>query len=162
MTTIVQLTWQSHVAFIYDRQTFAQVDQFGYVTEGWGITHDGARWIMSDGSATLRFLDPVSHGVTGSVEVLSNGNGVQRLNELEYVNGEVLANVWLTDNIVRIDPASGAVLGWIDCAGLLDGVEGAGSANVLNGIAYDAAGDRLFLTGKDWPRLFEVALVPAE
>ena len=159
---IFQLTWQSHVGFIYNKATFEQIGQFEYASEGWGLTHDDTRLIMSDGTATLYFLDPQTLQATGSVQVTDQGNPVSQLNELEYINGEVYANIWQTDWIARIDPASGNVVGWINLAGLLSPEERKPPTDVLNGIAYDAAGDRLFVTGKRWPKLFEIKLVPAQ
>lgn len=157
--TLVQLTWRSQLGFVYDRASLALRRIFRYHGEGWGLTEDGRRLIMSDGSAVLRFLDPESLHETGRLQVLDGDTPVQGLNELEFVHGEVYANVWKTDWIVRISPQSGRVTGWIDARGLLSGHERAGAAE-LNGIAYDREGDRLFLTGKLWPKLFEVELVP--
>ena len=155
---IFSLTWQSGVGFIYDRQSFEKIGMFRYSGEGWGLTHDGRRLIMSDGTAWLRFLDPDTQRETGRVQVLDGRTPIDRLNELEFVNGEVLANVWTTDRVVRIDPKTGRVLGWIDFAGLLSPRDAAGGADVMNGIAYDAVKNRLFVTGKLWPRLFEVKI----
>ena len=152
---LVQLTWQSGIGFVYDRQTFAPVRSFTYRGEGWGLTYDGTRLIMSDGTPTLRFLDPKTFAVIGRLAVRDGNRPVDDLNELEVVRGEIFANVWGTDRIARISPKTGAVRGWIDLAGLLPPAEAAGT-DVLNGIAYDAAGDRLFVTGKLWPRLFEI------
>lgn len=154
---IVQLTWQSNVGFVYDKDSFELLRSFDYTTEGWGITHDGTRLIMSDGTSTLRFWDPETLQVTGQVSVYDASGPVTRLNELEYVQGEVYANVWQTDRIARIDPQTGQVVGWIDLTGLLGSARR--SADVLNGIAYDAATDRLFVTGKLWPKLFEIELL---
>ena len=156
--SIVQLTWQHGIGFVYDAETFAQTRAFTYRGEGWGITHDGTRLIMSDGTAELRFLDPATLKETGRVTVRDARGPIQKLNELEFVNGEIFANVWMTERIVRISPADGRVTGWIDLAGLLTPAQRA-NADVLNGIAYDAAGDRLFVTGKWWPRVFEIKLV---
>jgi glutamine cyclotransferase len=159
--TIVQLTWQSEIGFVYDKATFKQIKTFTYEGEGWGLTHDGARLIMSDGDArgALRFLDPKTLKETGRVIVKDNGLPVKNLNELEFVKGEILANIWQTSRIARISLKTGQVTGWIDLTGLLNPNEAAG-ADVLNGIAYDAAGDRLFVTGKYWPKLFEIKIVP--
>jgi glutamine cyclotransferase len=157
---IIQLTWQSHVGFVYDKDSFELLRQFGYPTEGWGITHDGKRLIMSDGTSTLYFLDPESLEVVGSVQVYDNNGPVVSLNELEYINGEVYANIWQTDRIVIIEPDTGEVTGWIDLTGLLSAEDLIQSVDVLNGIAYDEEHDRLFVTGKLWPRLFEIELVP--
>ena len=156
--TLLQLTWQSEVGFVYDRATFQQKKTFGYRGEGWGLTHDTKRLILSDGTPVLRFLDPVTLKETGRLVALDGAKPVGNLNELEYVNGEIFANVWQTDRVVRIDPNTGRVTGWIDFSGLLAPSERAGT-DVLNGIAYDAKGDRLFVTGKWWPKLFEVKIV---
>lgn len=155
---IYQLTWQSHIGFVYDREQMRPLSDFEYPTEGWGLTHDGERLIMSDGTATLYFLDPDTLEQVGQVSVFDDTGPVVYLNELEYVQGEVWANVWQTDRIARIDPNTGQVVGWIDLAGLLSPEERR-SADVLNGIAYDAVHDRLFVTGKWWPKLFEIELV---
>jgi glutaminyl-peptide cyclotransferase len=154
---LVQLTWRSGVAFVYDRNTFAPRRTFKYPGEGWGLTEDGVGLIMSDGTDSLRFLDPETFAERRRLKVTALGEAVRMLNELEFVKGEVFANVWMTDDVARIDPASGRVVGWIDLRGLLTGRERA-SADVLNGIAYDPAGDRLFVTGKWWPKLFEIKL----
>ncbi len=153
--TVVQLTWREHVAFVYDRGTFSETGRFTYTTQGWGLTHDGERLIMSDGSATLFFRDPQTFSETGRVQVYDEFGPVTRLNELEYIDGEVYANVWLTDRIARIDPQTGRVTAWIDLAGLRPP-----GTDVLNGIAYDSLNDRLFVTGKWWPNLFQIELVP--
>jgi len=153
--TIVQLTWREHVAFVYDRVTFSPTGQFTYTTQGWGLTHDGQRLIMSDGSSTLFFRDPQTFSETGRVQVHDEFGPVTRLNELEYIHGQVYANVWLTDRIARIDPQTGQVTAWIDLTGLRPP-----GTDVLNGIAYDGVNDRLFVTGKWWPSLFEIELVP--
>ncbi|MCO6451980.1 MAG: glutaminyl-peptide cyclotransferase [Caldilineales bacterium] len=155
---IIQLTWLTHKAFVYDAGTFDLLDEFAYPTEGWGLTYDGERLIMSDGTDNLYFRDPDTFTLLGSVKVRDGGQPVVRLNELEYIEGEVYANIWQTDRITRIDPASGQVVGWIDLTGLLP-PEDRARANVLNGIAYDAETDRLFVTGKLWPKLFEIRLV---
>ncbi|HYO52044.1 glutaminyl-peptide cyclotransferase [Archangium sp.] len=157
---LYQLTWISRVGFIYDAATFQQVGQFDYPTEGWGLTDNGTSLIMSDGTSTLRFLDPATLAVQRTVTVTDGGREVSMLNELEYVNGEVYANVFMRDVIARIDPASGRVSGWIDLSGLLAPEDRTGDENVLNGIAYDAARDRLLVTGKRWPKLFQIRLVP--
>ncbi len=154
---LVQLTWQSGVGFVYDRQTFAPKRRFTYKGEGWGLTHDGAHLIMSDGTDELRFLDPTTFAERRRVRVTAGGSPLKNLNELEWVKGEVFANIWTneTDLIARIDPKTGVVSGWIDLRGLLSPRERA-QVDVLNGIAYDAATDRLFITGKLWPRVFEI------
>ena len=154
---IVQLTWQSHVGFVYDKETFAQLSEFYYPSQGWGITHDGEYLIMSDGTATLHLLDPQTFKEISTVQVCDDAGPVTRLNELEYIQGKVYANVWYSDYVAMISPQTGQVVGWIDLAGLLSPEEAAG-ADVLNGIAYDAENDRLFVTGKLWPKLFEIEL----
>lgn len=156
--SIVQLTWQGGVGFVYDRATFQRSRTFTYTGEGWGLAYDGTRLIMSDGTAFLRFLDAKTLKETGRVQVTDGGRPVQQINELEVVKGEVYANVWQSDRIARIDPKSGQVRGWIDLKGILDPKDAAG-VDVMNGIAYDAAGDRLFVTGKLWPKLFEIEVV---
>lgn len=159
---LYQLTWQEQTGFVYDKDSFELLDTWSYPGEGWGLTTDGQRLIMSDGTNVLRFLDPETLEQVGAVQVTDpQGNRVDRLNELEYVDGEVLANVWQTDWIARIDPATGQVRGWIDLRGLLPAEQRTQPVDVLNGIAYDAATDRLYVTGKLWPTLFEIDLVPA-
>lgn len=157
--SIVQLTWQNGIGFVYDMATFDRTRTWTYKGEGWGLTHDGARLIMSDGTAQLRFLDPATFKETGRVTVRDQRGPVQSLNELEYVKGEIFANIWQTDRIARISPRDGRVLGWIDLSGLLSAAERGTPDAVLNGIAYDEAADRLFVTGKLWPRVFEIKLV---
>lgn len=157
---LLQLTWQSGKAFVYDRATFKPVATFSYSGEGWGLTHDGKRLILSDGTPTLRFLDPKTFAETGRVDVTYAGRPLGNLNELEYVKGEVFANVWQTQTIVAIDPASGRVTRRIDLPDLLDADDRRQPVDVLNGIAYDAKHDRLFVTGKLWPKLFEIRLKP--
>jgi glutaminyl-peptide cyclotransferase len=152
---LFQLTWQSGVALVYDRQSFAPRQTYKYTGEGWGLTHDAENLIMSDGTDALRFLDPATFRERRRIKVTAVGSPVMQLNELEWVKGEIFANVWQTDYVARIDPATGIVRGWLDLRGLLPARERA-SADVLNGIAYDAARDRLFVTGKLWPKLFEV------
>jgi glutamine cyclotransferase len=158
---LIALTWKDEVGFIYDRATFEKVGEFSYPGEGWALTRDKTRIIMSDGSSFLRFLDPETLTETGRVQVTDDGRPVDNLNELEWVKGEVLANIWQTDRIARIDPKTGHVTGWIDLRGLLSDADRAGArVDVLNGIAYDAATDRLFVTGKLWPKLYEIRLTP--
>ena len=156
--SLIELTWQSEVAFIYDIKTFERTGRFTYKGEGWGLTHDSTRLIMSDGTAQLRFIDPATFKELGRVTVHDPKGPVSELNELEYVKGEIFANVWQTERIARIAPADGHVTGWIDLSGLLPASE-RGGTDVMNGIAYDAAHDRLFVTGKLWPRIFEIRLV---
>jgi glutamine cyclotransferase len=158
---LIQLTWLERVGFVYDLETFEPMGEFEYSSQGWGLTHDGKRLIMSDGSATLRFLNPDTYAEVDSVVVRDGKAPVRDLNELEYVDGYVYANVHKEDRIARIDPATGLVTGWVNLAGLLDGVPpGNEPPNYLNGIAFDAAERRLFVTGKFWPRLFEIELIP--
>ena len=156
---IWQLTWTNGIAFLYDKETFEQLDRVRYPTEGWGLTYDGERLIMSDGTATLYFRDPDTFELLGQVAVHDEQGPVVRLNELEYVEGLVYANIWQTNRIAIIDPAGGQVVAWIDLSGLLQLEDPAQPVDVLNGIAYDAANERLFVTGKLWPRLFEIELV---
>ena len=153
---VIQLTWQSQIGFIYDPATFNQIGQFFYSGEGWGLTHDDRYLIMSDGTNRIRFLDPASFQVVRSIDVFNEGSPLTSINELEYINGEIYANIWRTNWIVRIDPASGAVTGWIDLTGLLPSGT---SADVLNGIAYEPASGHLLVTGKLWPWLFEISVV---
>jgi glutaminyl-peptide cyclotransferase len=156
--TLIQLTWQSEIGFVYDLATFEPSRRFTYKGEGWGLTHDGTWLIMSDGTPALRFFDPATLEETGRVTVRDGKLPVDDLNELEFVKGEILANVWNTTRIARISPKSGQVTAWIDFSSLLSARDAAG-AEVMNGIAYDATRDRLFVTGKLWPRLFEVRIV---
>lgn len=157
---LVQLTWQSNVAFVYDSATFALRRTLKYSGEGWGLTHDQRQFILSDGTENLRFLDPVTFRETRRIAVTDGGTPVKQLNELEYVRGEIYANVWHTDRIARISPQTGRVIGWIDLQGLLSPIYRLDSEAVLNGIAHDPVGNRLFVTGKLWPQLFEVEVVP--
>jgi glutamine cyclotransferase len=154
-SSIVQLTWQSGIGFVYDRSSFERTKSFNYTGEGWGLAYDGTRLIMSDGTDVLRLLDPKTLKQTGRLRVTDGGRPVSQLNELEWVKGEILANVWQSDRIARIAPTTGRVTGWIDLKGILAPADAAG-VDVLNGIAYDAAQDRLFVTGKLWPKLFEI------
>lgn len=157
---VYQLTWQSHKGFIYDPSSFDKIGEFTYYGEGWGLTHNGQSLIMSDGTNVIRFIDPANFDVQRTIEVTENGQPVRNLNELEYIKGEIFANIWQTQRIVRIDPQTGKVNSSIDLTGLLPVEDQTGNVDVLNGIAYDAAGDRLFLTGKWWPKLFEIRLKP--
>lgn len=157
-SNLVQLTWQTEVGFVYDLATFEPRRTFTYTGEGWGLTYDGKRLIMSDGSPVLRLLDPTTLREVGRLTVRDAGLPVEELNELEIVKGEIYANVYRTNRIARISPKTGLVTGWIDLTGLLSARDAAG-VDVLNGIAYDAAKDRLFVTGKLWPKLFEIQLI---
>jgi glutamine cyclotransferase len=159
---VIQLTWRARVGFVYDKKTFQLLDTFNYPTEGWGITHDGRSFIMSDGTSTLYLLDPQTFQEVGRLEVHTRDGPVSRLNELEYVQGEIYANVWKTDRIARISPETGEVVGWIDLEGLLRPDDRSRRIDVLNGIAYDVKNDRLFVTGKLWPKVFEIDLVVRE
>lgn len=157
---LVQITWQSARGLVYDLKTFRHTGSFTYAGEGWGITQDGRRLIMSDGTATLRFLDPDSYAETGKLEVTYQGKPLASLNELEFVRGRIFANVWQSNSIVVIDPKDGRVTAQIDLPNLLSPEDRSGGVDVLNGIAYDARHDRLFVTGKMWPKLFEIRLKP--
>lgn len=157
---LYELTWQNQLGFIYNFQTFQPLGEFHYSGEGWSMTTDGKRIIMDDGTPEIRFWEPETLKEISRLTVTADGEPVKNLNELEWVKGEIYANIWETDRIARIDPKSGKVVGWIDCAGLLPENERTpGSDSVLNGIAYDAQGDRLFVTGKNWPKLFQIRLV---
>jgi glutamine cyclotransferase len=158
---IIQLTWQNNLGFVYDKNSFEVLQQFEYPTEGWGITHNGSSLIMSDGSSTLYFLDPKTFQTVKQVDVYNNDGPVDMLNELEYINGSIYANIWKEDTIVIINPQTGNITGEIDLAGLKDLVNQA-TSNVLNGIAYDQNENRLFVTGKLWSKLFEIKVVPVE
>ncbi|WP_109127424.1 glutaminyl-peptide cyclotransferase [Dyella sp. C11] len=158
---IVQLTWKDQLGFVYDMTSFKQQRTFTYPGEGWALTRDDKHLYMSDGSSVLRVLDPNTLASVGSIMVTDEGQPVLNLNELEWVKGEILANVWMTNRIARIDPTTGHVTGWIDLTGLFDNSTLPDPNNdVLNGIAYDAQHDRLFVTGKRWPKLFEITLTP--
>ena len=158
---IVSITWQDGIGFRWDKESLRQTGTWRYPGEGWGLTQNGQDIIMSDGTAELRFLDPETLRERRRVTVMANGEPVTQLNELEWVNGEIFANVWMTPRIARIDPQSGNVTGWIDLSALVR-ENGDNQNAVLNGIAYDQARDRLFVTGKYWPRLYEIDLVPAQ
>ena len=159
-SSLIQLTWQAHKALVYDRFSFSLQRTFEYAGEGWGLTHDKTRLILSDGTPYLRFFDPHTFKQIKRLRVIDeSGHPVEKLNELEYVKGEIYANIWQTDEIVRISPRSGKILGRIDLSGIIDKRELDSPDAVLNGIAYDPTGDRLFITGKLWPKLFEIKLV---
>ncbi len=157
---LIQLTWKSETGFVYDKNSFEVLQEFSYPTEGWGITHNGSHLIMSDGTATLHFLDPGTFEAIHQIEVYGDG-AVTRLNELEYINGRIYANIWMEETIAIINPETGYVEGWIDLSGLRN-PEDQDPYDVLNGIAYDETDDRLFVTGKRWPQLFEIQLIPIE
>jgi glutamine cyclotransferase len=157
---LIELSWQNQIGFIYDLKTFEPKATFAYQGEGWGLTHDGGRIIMSDGTDELRFLDPETLEEKGRVRVTDGGGAVFNINEIEWIEGEVWANIWGSDYIARIDPATGKVKAWIDMTGLLPAAERSGSEDVLNGIAYDAEARRVLVTGKLWPKLYEIRVKP--
>jgi glutamine cyclotransferase len=158
--TLIQLTWQDHIVLVYDRATFHLLRTLPESFEGWGLTQNGKSLIVSsDGSAILHFLDPETLRELRSVTVKDHGVPVTKLNELEFIHGEIYANIWYSDRIARISPATGKVLGWIDLSGLLPKEKRSSPEAVLNGIAYDAEHDRLFVTGKLWPKIFEIKVV---
>ena len=161
-STLIQLTWETHLALVYDRATFQQLRTFSYTGEGWGLTQDGKSLILSDGTAQLRFLDPATFHELRRITVRDHGKPITQLNELEYIHGQVFANIWHSDRIARISPLDGHVISWIDCSGLLPDSEKVDAESVLNGIAYDAQHDRLFITGKRWPTIFEIKLIPTD
>ena len=156
---IYQLTWQHQLGFVYDALTFEKTGQFNYTGEGWGLANDGQSLILSDGTNRIRFLDPDNFQVTRTIAVLDGKTPVLEINELEYIKGEIYANIWHADRIARINPQTGAVVGWINLAGLLKPGDVQDEEAVLNGIAYDEASGRLFVTGKLWPKLFEIRLM---
>lgn len=156
---LLQLTWRSKIGFVYDRHTFKQKRTFTYQTEGWGIAYDGSsRLVMSDGSDTLTFLDPKTFAPAKTLKVQDAGRSIGNLNELEWIEGEIWANVWTTDRIARISPSTGAVNAWIDLSSLYPQSQRVPPADVLNGIAYDKATRRIFITGKKWPRLYQIVV----
>jgi glutaminyl-peptide cyclotransferase len=155
---LFQLTWQHGVGFIYDAATFDKLGEFKYSGEGWGLTTDGNSLILTDGSHRIRFLDPETFTTRKTISVLDHGRVIDSLNELEFIKGEIYANIWHDQRIARIDPNTGGVNGWIDLTGLRDASGATDEEGVLNGIAYDASSDRLFVTGKLWPKLFEIRL----
>jgi glutamine cyclotransferase len=156
---VFQLTWQEQKGFIYDPATFQKQGEFSYTGEGWGLTHNGESLIMSDGSDQIRFLDPSTLQTTHTISVTDRGAPVDQLNELEYIDGEIYANIYMTDRIARIEPKTGKVVAWIDLTGILASKDRTGGEDVLNGIAYDETGKRLFVTGKMWPKLFEIEII---
>jgi glutaminyl-peptide cyclotransferase len=156
---IFQLTWQAQKGFVYDLKNLKREGEFTYRGEGWGLTHDNESLIMSDGTNQIRFLDPNSFQVRRTISVFDNGQPLTQLNELEFIKGEIYANIWKADKIVRLDPATGKITAWIDMTGLHHQGNDTDYENCLNGIAYDAEGDRLFVTGKRWPSIFEIRLV---
>ena len=157
---IYEWTWQSHICFVYDRFSLRPVKQFKYTGEGWGMTRTSTEIITSDGTATLRFRDPETFAETRHIVVKDAGKPIEQLNELEYIKGEIYANIWHENRIARISPKDGHVIAWIDLTGLLPAEQMVDDESVLNGIAYDAQHDRIFVTGKQWPTIFEIKLVP--
>ncbi len=157
--TLIQLTWLSERGFVYDKETFDLLHTFNYQTQGWGLTFDGTKLIMSDGSSTLFFLDPFTYEKIGEISVKDGDEPVTELNELEYINNEIYANIWKEDKIAIVDPQTGIVKGWID---LTDLYGPRGYDDVLNGIAYDEKTNRLFITGKNWPYLYHIEVIPSE
>lgn len=153
-----QLTWLDQQGFVYDVQSFGDLSTFTYAGQGWGLTTDGRSLIMSNGTNRLTFFNPNTMAVERTIDVFENNRALTMLNELEYINGEIFANVWLTDRIVRIDPETGVLKSWIDMSGLLTPAERPSADNVLNGIAFDSATGRIFVTGKRWPKLFEIKI----
>jgi glutamine cyclotransferase len=157
-SNLLEWTWQSHICFVYDRFSLRLIKKFEYTGEGWGMTRTTSEIVTSDGSNTLRFRNPETFRETRRIAVKDEGRSVERLNELEYVKGEIYANVWHSDRVARISPRDGHVIGWIDFTGLLPEGQKVNDESVLNGIAYDAQHDRLFVTGKQWPAIFEVKI----
>lgn len=156
---LYQLTWQTNKGFVYDRTTFQKTSEFTYVGEGWGLTDNDTSLIQSDGTSRIRFLDPTTYAVQRSLDVtFADNRPLTQINELEYIDSEIYANVWQTNTIARIDPQTGKVLSWIDLTGLLPDSLRTSQTDVLNGIAWDAAGKRLFVTGKLWPKIYEIKL----
>src|SRR4051812_12960583 len=159
---IFVLTWKNGVCLVYDRESFKVQQTFSYDTEGWGLTTDGAQLIMSDGSNQIAYRDPATFEVIKTIDVLHDGAPVQNINELELIDGEIWANVWLTNLIARIDPENGQVLSWVVMSGLLSELDSRRPVDVLNGITHDPATGRLFVTGKLWPKLFQIEVVTPE
>jgi glutamine cyclotransferase len=158
---LIQLTWQSHLGFVYDTFSLRTIRTFTYPWEGWGLTHDNRHLILSDGTSVLHLLDPSTFKPVGKIQVTADGQPVENLNELEYIHGEIYANIWETNRIARISPATGKVIEWIDLSGLRPPSVQQNDNAVLNGIAYDSQHDRLYVTGKLWPNLYEIKLMPA-
>jgi glutaminyl-peptide cyclotransferase len=156
---LVQLTWQNGIGFVYDMETFDLLGNFSIATEGWGLTYDGTNLIMSDGTSNLYFLNPATYEVVGQVNVKDGNNSITNINELEYINGDVYANIWMTQKIAIINPQTGQIKGWVDLTGIY---QPQGFNDVLNGIALDKQTNRLFVTGKDWPNLYEIKIVASE
>ena len=158
---IIQLTWRERKGFVYDKNTFELIREFNYSTEGWGLTYDGTQLIMSDGTSTLYFLNSSDFQKTGQVDVFDDNGPIYKLNELEYINGQIYANIWMEERIAIIDPQTGKLEAWITLDGIQN-IENNEPNNVLNGIAYDKDRSRIFVTGKRWSQLFEIELIPEE
>ena len=158
---LYEWTWKSHLCLVYDRQTLHLLRQLSYTGEGWGMTRTATEIVTSDGTDTLRFRDPATFRESRHITVHDGSSRIHDLNELEFIHGEIYANLWHSDLIARISPADGRVLSWIDLTGILPDIQRLTPESVLNGIAYDAAHDRLFVTGKQWPTLFEIKVNPA-
>jgi glutaminyl-peptide cyclotransferase len=159
---LFEWTWQTHIGFIYDRASLRIIGQFHYDGEGWGMTHTATELITSDGSAILRFRSPDTFDVKRQITVRDNGEFIRNLNELEYINGEIYANIWHSDRIARISPTDGHVMAWLDCTGLLPASQKIDDESVLNGIAYDEQHRRVYVTGKQWPSIFQIELPPSK
>jgi len=157
--SLVQLTWQEKIGFIYDKQTFGLLGNFSYSTQGWGLTYNGSELIMSDGTSNLYFLDPVTYQKVGQISVRDGNTSITNINELEYVNGTVYANIWQQQKIAIINPQTGIVKGWIDLTGIY---QSSGTDDVLNGIAFDQQTNSLYVTGKDWPYLYQITITPTK
>ena len=157
---LIELTWKSHTGFIYNKDSFELLQSLSYPTEGWGITFDSKRLIMSDGTSTLYFWDPDTLQTIGSIQVHDGNTLINNINELEYIDGKIYAIIWLTNNIAVINPDNGLVTGWIDLSGILPAQNYTSPENILNGLAYDSTDNRIFITGKLWPYLFEIKIVP--
>ncbi len=155
--SLVQLTWQNNIGFTYNKETFGLLGNFSYSTEGWGLTYNGSELIMSDGSSNLTFLDPVTYQKVGQVSVHDGNATVTNINELEFINGDVYANIWQQQKIAIINPQTGTVKGWIELTGIY---QSNNPDDVLNGIAYDAQSNNLFVTGKDWPNIYQITIIP--
>lgn len=157
---LYQLSWQTNIGWVYDKDTFQQINTFSYSTEGWGLTYDGQFLIMSDGSSNLYFINPEDFQTVKTIHVQDTTTPINKLNELEYINGLIYANIWQSNNIAQIDPLTGNVVAWINLQGLLPDTERTSQTDVLNGIAYDPTRNRLFVTGKNWPWVYEITLRP--
>lgn len=158
---IFQITWTSGVCFVYDAKTFKKLKSFDYTGEGWGLTNDDKNLIMSDGTNMIKFLNPDNFSIVKTIAVTDNGAPINNLNELEYIDGEIWANIWMQSKIVVINPETGNITKWIDLSELMSTLEAGEKADVLNGIAYDKQSKKIYLTGKNWKNVFSVKLVKA-